>query len=436
MAIDFPSSPIVGQTYLFAGVTYTYTASGVWAGGNTATGIVYTGSAAMPTSANPGDFWYDLSTGLLSVYVNDGNTSQWVQVSPVPAQPLATVITTDALANNGLQVNGGMEISQELGATALATGGGWLVDQWSGSLTASGAVASWQQVTDAPPGYNNSVKLTITTGKASLAAGDYCVFYQNIEGYRTSRLQWGKVTAQPVSIGFWTKIHRPGMYSGAVRNEATNRSYPFTFTQNVADTWEYKTVTIPGDTTGTWTGNTNTAGLTLLFATAMGTTFSAPAGAWAASNFMGATGTTNGIAAATDTFQLTGVVVLPGIELPSAAKAPFIMRSLDREISLCQRYFYNGVPSLQGVNGAGGTLMSRASCIHPVKMRMAPGLVLTAPLPVYDGTNVSTVTSLGANFSTADVLETECTLSAAVGAGRAPKVYQGSGGNLNVSARL
>ena len=262
---------------------------------------LHSGQPQCPRRQIPATSGNDLSTGLLSVYVNDGNTSQWVQVSPVPAQPLATVITTDALANNGLQVNGGMEISQELGATALATGGGWLVDQWSGSLTASGAVASWQQVTDAPPGYNNSVKLTITTGKASLAAGDYCVFYQNIEGYRTSRLQWGKVTAQPVSIGFWTKIHRPGMYSGAVRNEATNRSYPFTFTQNVADTWEYKTVTIP----------VTRLGLGQEIPTLLVSPFYSQQ-RWARlsvlplvrgrrATSMGATGTTNGIAAATDT---------------------------------------------------------------------------------------------------------------------------------------
>ena len=80
MAIDFPSSPTTGQQYTFAGVTYTYTAQGVWSSGSGVGG--YTASSTAPTSPTPGDHWYDLSTGILSIFVNDGNSSQWVMVSP------------------------------------------------------------------------------------------------------------------------------------------------------------------------------------------------------------------------------------------------------------------------------------------------------------------------------------------------------------------
>ena len=90
MAIDFPSSPTTGQQYTFAGVTYTYTAQGVWASAG-ASG--YTASATAPVSPTPGDHWYDLTTGILAIYVNDGNSSQWVQVAPGTADTTAYVRT-------------------------------------------------------------------------------------------------------------------------------------------------------------------------------------------------------------------------------------------------------------------------------------------------------------------------------------------------------
>ncbi len=338
MAIDFPSSPTVGQKYTFAGVTYTYTAGGVWAGGTVGT-TTYIASATAPVLPNPGNFWYDLTTGILSIYVDDGNSQQWVQVSPVPAQPPTTVITTDALANNGLQVNGAMEISQELG-TATRVTSGYVVDGWQVAGAGTMAITAGQ-VADAPPGYTNSLKITVTTAEVSMVGSDYLFVKQAIEGFRTSRLQWGKASAQPVSIGFWTKIHRPGAYSGSIRNPGFTRSYPFSFTQNVADTWEYKTVTVPGDVTGTWIGNTNGIALELDFTMAAGPGLQGPVNVWSPAGYIGVTGTINGVAATTDTFQITGVVVLPGVELPSALKAPFIMRQYDQERMLCRRYYVN-----------------------------------------------------------------------------------------------
>jgi hypothetical protein len=179
----------------------------------------------------------------------------------------------------------------------------------------------------------------VTTAEAALAAGDWAAVFVPIEGFRTSRLAFGTANAQPVSIGFWTKIHRTGMYSGSIENSASNRSYPFTFTQNVADTWQFNTVTIPGDVTGTWVGNTNGTGFNIWFVIASGTTVAGTANAWAAANLIAATGTTNGVAATSDVFQITGVIVLPGVELPSSSRAALIMRPVPLELPLCQRYY-------------------------------------------------------------------------------------------------
>jgi hypothetical protein len=251
------------------------------------------------------------------------------QAQRLPAAPF------DALAYNGMQVNGSMDVSQA-NATNAVIGSGYVLDGWAvqGTVATSSA-----QIADAPPGYNNSIKVSVTTAIPALATTDYCMIVGPIEGCRCSRLAFGTASAQSVSIGFWTKIHRPGTYSGALRNPSNNRSYVFTFTQNAADTWEYKTVTIPGDIAGTWPGNVNTIGLQVSFVLASGATYSGSAGMWTAANLLTAPGTTNGVAATTDTFQITGVVVLPGIELPSAARAPFIMRPWDQELLLCSRYY-------------------------------------------------------------------------------------------------
>jgi len=250
--------------------------------------------------------------------------STLLNTAPLYATP------ADVLAG-GLQINGGMDISQEFGTTAksgLVTGITFVIDETALHLNGT-MVLTAQQVTDAPPGLTKSLKFTVTTAEGSLGAGDFAFITQNIEGYRTARMAFGTNSAQPVSIGFWTKIHRAGAYSGSISNAAGNRWYAFSFTQNVADAWEWKTVTIPGDVTGTWAAD-NTTGLTLAITLATGTTLAGTAGVWQAGAIVGVTGTTNGVA---------GLVVLPGIRLPYSQRTALIMRPLDQELSLCQRHY-------------------------------------------------------------------------------------------------
>jgi len=156
---------------------------------------------------------------LLNRYVDllyDG--TNWILLS---ASGAATA-PFDALAFSGMQINGAMEISQEKGTTATAFTSNHIVDGWiavkSGTMVTSG-----QQVADAPVGYTNSLKVTVSTAQAVLGIGDYTIIAQKIEGFRSSRLQFGTANAQSVSIGFWTKIHRVGSYSGSLRNAADNR---------------------------------------------------------------------------------------------------------------------------------------------------------------------------------------------------------------------
>jgi hypothetical protein len=216
------------------------------------------------------------------------------------------------------------------------------------------------------PGIPFGIVAKITTPQATITGTQTHSFFQPIEGCRCARLAWGTASAQPITIGFWTAHTRTGIYSVSVRNGGDSRSYATTYTQNAADAWEYKTITIPGDVSGTWANN-NTVGMRIQFANACGPTYTAPAAnVWTAGTYVAAPGQVNGVAATTDNFRITGVTVLPGNEAPSAARSPFIMRPFDQELRMCLRYYEKTYPyadapgKVYGAYNAGGALIQYA----------------------------------------------------------------------------
>jgi hypothetical protein len=184
-----------------------------------------------------------------------------------------------------------------------------------------------------------SLILVVNTGQPSLAAGDYAMHRTVIEGYRVARLQWGTAKAQPITLGFFCQHTVAGTYSVSLANSANDRSCTHTYTQNVANVPEWKAITFPGDTSGTWL-KTNGVGLYVRFTYAAGTSLTtATTGSWVAGNYIAATGQVNAVATAGNIVRLFNVIVLPGIEAPSAERAPLIMRPYDQELVTCQRYF-------------------------------------------------------------------------------------------------
>jgi len=257
----------------------------------------------------------------------------------------------DALAYNGMQVNGSMDVSQELGFANSRTTSGYVCDGWTQFINGTMVVAS--QVNGAAVfAFSNFLNVSVTTAQTTIGASNYMFVMNVIEGYRTARLGWGTASAQPVTIGFWTAHARPGTYSVSIRNGAANRSYCTTYTQNVANAAEYKTVTIPGDVTGTWE-KTNGTGFYVAFAMAYGSGGITPTNnAWVTGSFTAAIGQINGVAATSDVFRLTGVVVLPGTQAPTAAQSPLIMRPYDQELVTCQRYFRHSYPAGVAIGAA------------------------------------------------------------------------------------
>jgi hypothetical protein len=234
-------------------------------------------------------------------------------------------------------INGDMRIDQRnAGASvALTNVGVYTVDRWLGVEDTDGVITA-QRSTVAPLGFSNSLLFTVTTADASLGSTQYSYIGQRIEGFNVADFAWGTANAAAVTLSFWVRSSLTGTFGGSVQNSATNRSYPFTFTISAANTFEYKTVTIPGDTSGTWTTD-NSIGIALLFSLGAGSAFTGTAGAWAASNFVKPTGSVNLVSTLNATFYITGVQLEAG-----SVASPFERRDYGRELIMCQRYFETG----------------------------------------------------------------------------------------------
>jgi hypothetical protein len=189
-------------------------------------------------------------------------------------------------------INGAMVIDQRNAGASTTLTNGYSLDRWqTQSSPASKATIQQNAGSVTPPvGFVNYAGIT-STSAYSVAAGDYFNISQPIEGYNVSDLEWGTANAKTVTLSFWVRSSLTGTFGGSLRNSAGDRSYPFTFTISSANTWELETITIAGDTSGTWL-TTNGVGIDANFSLGVGSTFSGTAGAWAAGNFISATGAT------------------------------------------------------------------------------------------------------------------------------------------------
>lgn len=151
----------------------------------------------------------------------------------------------DAMAYSGLQINGGGEVSQELGTGGVFVAARYCCDGWKLEFSGTMAMGAGGGLVSIISGFPGTLFTSVQTAQAALGAADYANVWQLIEGYRIARLAWGTANAQPITISFWSMHHRTGTYTGAVRNGPHNRSYIFAYTHAVADVAQYNTVTIP-----------------------------------------------------------------------------------------------------------------------------------------------------------------------------------------------
>jgi hypothetical protein len=265
--------------------------------------------------------------------------------------------------------NGGMVIDQRNNgaSVAIANAAAYRLDRWfTGINTPSAATAI--RSTIAPPGFSNSLLITVTTGASVGSVLNY--LQQPIEGFNTSDFAFGTASAVSVTLSFWVRSSVTGIFGGSLRNSSTNagtRSYPFTYSITAANTWEQKSVIIAPETVGI-TPAGNTEGLSVFFDLGSGTLQGTP-GAWASANLIGATGTQTALMSTNGaTFYITGVQLEAG-----SVATPFERRPIGTELALCQRYYE--VLTVLFMNTAWATIANQIG--WKVQKRAAPTVTST-----------------------------------------------------------
>ena len=269
-----------------------------------------------------------------------------------------SVITANTIANSAIQtgavenymnaaglgfgmrnriINGAMVIDQRNAGASVTPNSTYTLDRWQGQNSQTGKYTVQQNASSVTPPTGFSYYLGVTSSSAyTVLTGDYFMIVQPIEGYNFADMAWGTAAASTVTLSFWVRSSLTGTFGGSLRNSASSRSYPFSYTISVANTWEQKSTTITGDTTGTWIGATNGIGVNVFFGLGVGATFSGTAGSWSANNYVSATGATSVVGTNGATFYITGVQLEKGSTATS-----FDYRPYGTELQLCQRYYEN-----------------------------------------------------------------------------------------------
>ena len=316
-----------------------------------------------------------------------------------------------------MQVNGSMDVNQPVAGPVTVTG--YVLDNWKTFIAlVSGTVSFSAGGGASNPGLPNYINYVPTiAAPVTLSANDAVQISQFIEGWRILRLAWGTTSAQPITIGFWTAHARTGTYSVSVRNSPVTRSYAATYTIAAANVWQYNTVTIPGCTDGVWASDNN-AGMIVTFTLASGSAaIASSANTWLAATTAVAPGQVNAAQSTSDACRLSGVVVLPGSEAPSAARSALIMRPYGQELVACKRYYQKIVSPPGSAIGNGASTLFYWQFPFPVAMRAAPTASISANMSFTTGGANYTGTSVSTNISTTDMWSVNLAASGAVPAG-------------------
>jgi hypothetical protein len=291
-------------------------------------------------------------------------------------------------------INGAMVINQR----ASTVTSGYSLDRW-GTYTSPGSKLSISQNTNSvtpPTGFKNYLGVT-STSAYTVTATNYFAVYQRIEGYNISDLMYGTASAKTTTLSFWVQSSLTGTFGGNFTNADFSRSYPFTYTISSANTWEYKTITIAGDTTGTW-DSTNSTGIEVAFCLGAGSTYgSGTAGAWTGS-WTYPSGSTQLVATNNATFYITGCQLEVG-----SSSTGFEYVNYQTSLANCQRYYVNalagsGVGRGEMVGMAYDTTNLIIGVALPVTLRTTPTIVAVT------GTNYWRAQLNGSSYNTSNAI--------------------------------
>ena len=314
---------------------------------------------------------------------------------------------TTPYSHRNIIINGKADVFQRvLGGSQISCNAGsnfYCMDRWYARGESSLGVFSLiqQDISSEGIGAPHAIRVNVTTN-VTPASGDVYKIAQRIEGKNIGHLSFGTSGARTITLSFLVKSSVTGTHGGSLMNSAQNRSFPFTYTISNPDTWEQKSITIPGDTGGTWLINTG-IGLELNFDMGSGSAKRGTAGgAWIAARAEGANGTVQLISTSNANWYVTKVQIEEG-----STATPFEHRSYGDELRRCQRYFFN----IHGSNGyrtgitcyANSSSACRGVVYFPAPMRINPNFTGSATAMVFDSAddsatfNVNTISTAAAN---------------------------------------
>jgi hypothetical protein len=372
MAITFPAAPTNGQVYT-----------------DTTSGQSWTWDGVKWKGVSDANLWRKAGTTLSPAVATDT-----IQGQLVP--------TNGSLGSRNRIINGDMRIDQR--ATTTTTSAFYTVDRWSQSQS-GGGVVSWARSTVAPAGFSNSLGGTVTTADSSIAGGDFYRLLQPIEGFNVADLNSGTASARPITVSFWVRSSVTGTYCVGFGNNNHNRGYAAEYSISAANTWEYKTVSLTLDQSGTWAAD-NTVGLYVYWDLGSGSNFNTTANTWSASQNWKTSSQVSWIANSGATFYITGVQLEPG-----TVATPFERRSYGQELALCQRYYEAAAGIFLSMwppvsNNAGNIDARRVWLPFVVQKRAAPTVTVTANQGLAGGTTTGYTKGIAHSGAQGAFLET------------------------------
>ena len=294
----------------------------------------------------------------------------------------SNVSIAGGFVNRNLIINGGMQVWQRASAAVQTANAFHTVDHWkmykgSGAYTSEHHAMSLSELNTT--GHGEAVKLQVTTADASVDAGDYAQVSQFIEGQSLQHLQYGTSNAKTLTLSFWVKSNKTGIYCVALgKSDTTSYMTRNEFTISAANAWEKKTITIT-PTAGSTTLITNSGGVIdndigegmhLSFILMMGTNYQGANDTWTTGSNYATSSQVNWMDSTSNNFYLTGVQ----LELGSGA-SPFEYRTFQDALLACQRYYFvlaSHRNYIAGRTSNTDAMDCAPSC--PVRMRSTPSV--------------------------------------------------------------
>ena len=366
----------------------------------TVSGTTLTFTSAPPSGTN--NIWVEytsLQTNTIAPSQGTVQDSSFGSITKIPFVSGASIGAGDSSLMKNRIINGAMVIDQRnAGASVTPVNAQYLLDRWQAGLSAASKFSVQQNAGSVTPPVGFTKYLGCTSLSAySIGAGDTFRIQQAIEGFNIADLGWGTANAKTVTLSFQVYSSLTGTFGGAIYNSAGARSYPFSYSIPVANTWTTISVTIAGDTSGTWATD-NSAGIYVTLSLGAGSTYSATAGSWASGFYLSATGATSVVGTSGATFYITGVQ----LEVGSSATG-YEYRQYGQELALCQRYYTKFTTGTSAYCGFGSGIAYNSTTAnitfnYPVTMRSTPTASLFSVGLFYGAASLTPVTSISAQY--------------------------------------